>query len=356
MGRLKRGILFIVILIMPILIVDYYVDSYASFRVTYNKIGQISNKSNYCIVEDMPLSERKAKWAHVNLMDSVDYIVLGSSRSMILSSNDFDETSFYNMAVSGGCTVNDYMAEIYILYSQEKLPKRMLIEISPSIFNVNAGEIRWQEWGNNALYMENILNGEKETSDDSFLLGIQFKDIISPSYFKYNIEYLKQKKRVEVFENKMNDHQNYSTCHIDGSFMYSREYQRRYSSEEKLKNTINSCKAGGIYRCSDYYELDLELISKFENLMNFIKSEGVEISFYLPPYSEEMYEYISSDEYYGCILSVEQYILDYSSREGHALYGSYDPSESGLQISDLYDVYHVKKSKIMDTMWIRKEN
>ena len=34
-----------------------------------------------------------------------------------------------------------------------------------------------------------------------------------------------------------------------------------------------------------------------------------------------------------------------------ALYGSYDPEGSGLQMSDLYDVYHVKTEKTPDTFF-----
>ncbi len=355
MGKIKKSILFVIIVIIPILAVDYYVDSYASFRVTYNKIGQVSNKSNYCIGTDIPLSERKIKWAHVNLMDSVENMVLGSSRMMLLSSDDIGKTSFYNMAVSGGCTVNDYMAETYILYNQGKLPKQMLIEISPSIFNANSWENRWKEWGASTVYMENILNGKEEVSDDSFLLGIQVKDIFSPSYFKYNLEQLKKEKRVWFIENNMSDDQNYATWHVDGSYMYSREYQNHYTEDEILEKTIEECNSKNIYQCNDYHELDSELMSRFESLVDFLGEEGVEISFYLPPYSKDMYEYICTDEYYNSILAVEEYILEYSTEKGYTLYGSYNPEMSRLQLSDLYDVYHVKKQKIADTMWTREK-
>lgn len=66
----------------------------------------------------------------------------------------------------------------------------MMIEVSPSLFNANSGETRWREWGNNFVYFEKLLNGKKVRSDDSYLLGIQVKDILSPAYFQYNLRQL----------------------------------------------------------------------------------------------------------------------------------------------------------------------
>ncbi len=34
-----------------------------------------------------------------------------------------------------------------------------------------------------------------------------------------------------------------------------------------------------------------------------------------------------------------------------ALYGSYDPAGCGLEMTDLYDIYHVKTEKMMDTFY-----
>lgn len=100
--RLYRVIGYVFLILAPIVFVDYYVDSYASFRITYNKIGKASVQSNYCVGEEIPLSERKAKWAKINHMDSVEYMILGSSRSLMFSSENLKISSFYNLGVSGG--------------------------------------------------------------------------------------------------------------------------------------------------------------------------------------------------------------------------------------------------------------
>lgn len=186
-GQMKRvnvikPIIFSLITAGIILSTDYYVDSYASIRITYDKIAQIAQEHNYYLGTEIPLSERKAKWARVNHMERKHCMALGSSRIQMLTGDKLAKDSFYNMCVSGGSSVNDYLAEIYILYSQEKLPDKLLMEISPPMFNAHSNENRWKEWGDNSAYMRQFLEGnmpEEKQSD----LGIQWKDIISPAYF-----------------------------------------------------------------------------------------------------------------------------------------------------------------------------
>lgn len=353
---INRIIVFLFLMIIPILIVDYYVDSYASFRITYNKIGKISLESNYCVGKDIPVSERKSKWATLNYMDNADYIILGSSRSMLFSSKNLGIDSLYNLGVSGGCTVNDYLAEVYILYQNKKLPQYMLIEISPYIFNSKLEEQRWKEWGNNAEYMRCILNGENIHYDDSALLGVQIKDIISPSYFKYNLNQLQEKKRVYIEVSNNDENEKLTTWHIDGSISYSIEFQNKNNDEVIIRNIKSICDNKTIYGCSDFDMIDGELVNDFCELLLFLKENNVEVSFYLPPYSKPMYNYISEEVAYNTIIDVEDWVINYGRDNHIQVYGSYDPTYCNVEISDLYDEYHIKDYKIRDTLWARDEN
>lgn len=352
MIKVIKPVVFCLILLIVIFSIDYYVDSYAAIRVTYEKVANISSKYNYCVGTEIPLSERKPKWALINLMEKKDFIVMGSSRVEMLTSENMEEESFYNICVSGGSTVGDYLAETYILYSQNKLPERMLIEISPSIFNVNSGEARWREWDNNTVYMEQILEGGPPNVRQPSL-GIQWKDLLSPSYFQYNVQNLMEGKRVWVESSDDYDNPIYLTVHSDGSYMYSREYQNKYTEEQILEQTENICNNRTVYLCSHFMEIDEDLKKTFEELVWFLVSHDVEISFYLPPYSEPMYNFISTDDMYEVILDVEEYILAFASENNLKVFGSYDPEESELQIKDLYDPYHVREEKIIDTLWER---
>ncbi len=354
--RIIKCFVFIVILILPILAVDYYVDAYASFRVTYNRIAKDTIDINYCLGQDIPLSERKIKWAKMNNLEKVDYIVLGSSLSMLFSGENLGIDSFYNLGVSGGSTVNDYLAEVYILYIQDKLPSHMLIEVSPSIFNRNNGDERYLEFGNSSEYMRDVMAGvDGKPKDDSFLLGVQIRDLIMPEYFKYNFEMLQESKRTyyELTDNHENDE--LSTWLTDGSYVYSRRFATK-NDEVAIQNSIESiCESNTIYHCSDYREMDEGLINDFEQLILFLTSNNVEVSLYLPPYSAQMYAYITKTDCYKPILEVEEWAIAYGNDNHLQVYGSYDPATIGLELKDLYDAYHVRDYFQKSTLWTRIE-
>lgn len=342
---------FVAIIVVIIGFVNYYVDSYAELRVTYKMIGEMSTETNYCLKTSM--SERKAKWAKVNAMSPVEYMILGSSRSMLFSSDNLSISSFYNMGISGGCTVSDYYAETYILYHQGKLPEKMLIEISPAIFNATTGKKHSTAWGNSYDYMKRLLNGEDVNEDDSYLLGIQIKDALSLVYFQYNFKQLLKGGRVCVISNDEADDETLATQHIDGSYAYSRVFQSENDEAAVLESIEDACEQRNIFACSEFNELDAGLIEEFTELIDFLKKNNVSVSIYLPPYSKPMYEYICADDYYQPILEVEDWVLNYAKENNIQVYGSYNPEECGLELDDLYDGYHIKDYKVVDTLWAR---
>lgn len=145
----------------------------------------------------------------------------------------------------------------------------------------------------------------------------------------------------------------YTTVHKDGSYMYGRGYQNRYSEEEILQETEEICRNRTLYGCGEYTEIDESLQETFEELIQFLLDHQVEISFYLPPYSRPMYDFICKDGEYQIITEVETYILDYGKQKEIEILGSYDPEGSGLEMEDFYDPYHIRMEKIMDTLWRR---
>ena len=48
---------------------------------------------------------------------------------------------------------------------------------------------------------------------------------------------------------------------------------------------------------------------------------------------------------------MEERIRQIAADKNAALYGSYDPAGCGLEMTDLYDIYHVKTEKMMDTFY-----
>lgn len=334
--------------------VDYYVDSYASLRITYKSIGKLSTVSNYSKGTDISLSERREKWGKLLYMKPAQYILLGSSRSMQISQSTLKKNSFYNLSVSGGCTIEDYLSEVYILESLNKIPNYLLLEVSPSMFNNYTRHHQYQDWGNSYEYMKDMITGgELIKKDESSLLGIQYKDLIAPSYFQYNFQQLLEGNRTYIIATDLYDNDLLPTQHVDGSYAYSREYQKMYDTDAIYESIEETCKNRNVFFCKNFESLDYEVVNEFELLISYLENKGINISFYLPPYSEYMYDYICNDDYYHSILEVEDYILAFSRDNSIQVYGSYNPTNSHLQLSDQYDAYHIKPEKIKDTMWVR---
>ena len=147
-----------------------------------------------------------------------------------------------------------------------------------------------------------------------------------------------------------------ATFHVDGSYVYSKEYQSQNDAEfiaEKSKQLYENREIRGY---KDYDEMDPQLIEDFEKLMGYLKSVDCHVSFYLPPYSDYLYDCICKDDYYHAAFEVEDYILKYAETNDLQVYGSYDPSHCGITFEDLYDPYHIKIDRIADTLWPRFED
>ena len=106
-----------------------------------------------------------------------------------------------------------------------------------------------------------------------------------------------------------------------------------------------------VYRMTDFHKIDEESMALFVALVDYLQERGVEVMLYLPPYSPMMYNYIESAEQYQITFQIEERIRQLAAGRHIALYGSYDPAGCGLEMTDLYDIYHVKTEKMMDTFY-----
>jgi len=121
--------------------------------------------------------------------------------------------------------------------------------------------------------------------------------------------------------------------------------------EEVIAMTQQTMEEQVVYRLTDYREIDEESMEMLAALIDYLKDQGVEVILYLPPYSPMLYDYIESEPDFQIALEVEREMRKFASGKQIALYGSYDPAGSGLEMTDLYDVYHVKAEKGPDTFY-----
>ncbi len=375
MKKWCKAVLFVIPLLSMVAAVNWYVDSYAYLRVTYDEIGEemVRRSMNVTGLEESDFNDRKLLLACLQQQETAkEVIIAGSSRVMNFEHEMFGTDSFYNTGLSES-TLYDLLAVVGILEEKGHLPKKMVIGVDAFLFNTSHNNERWKELEAYAVSMENrieaqdnvageaaskqagtdVLDGtggqDPERSGQQISTGRDDSKWLSLDYFRYNVTLLPERKRFMVAYTRDWETEQYLK-HCDGSIAYQREL-REVSAEDVEELTRQAIEEQVVYRMTDYGEIDERSMEMFDALIGWLQGRGVEVMLYLPPYSPMMYNYIESAQQYQITFQVEERIRQIASERQAALYGSYDPAGSGLKMTDLYDLYHIKTEKMMDTFY-----
>lgn len=359
MSRNKKTgkIITIAIFILPLLLlvgfVNWYVDSYALLRVTYDDIAaQMAEGKHVAGLEESDYNDRNLLLARIKEMkEAPQVMIFGSSRVYTFDRSMFGTDSFYNAGLSEA-TIYDLLAAAGIAASQDKLPEKAVIGVDAFLFNKSHDNEKWRELESYVNYMTLTLDGKlsPELSRPHKDTGRDWGKTLSLDYFRYNITLLPEKKRFAVSYTDAMETEVYLK-HSDGSVAYERSLREVPVSEVEAL-TRQSMEEHVVYRMTDYNEIDQAHFERFSRLIDYLRGEGVEVILYLPPYSPMMYNYIESEEAFRITMDVEEKVKVLAAEKGIALYGSYDPAGCGLEMTDLYDVYHVKAEKTPDTYYL----
>lgn len=378
MKKWSKALLFILPLLCMVAAVNWYVDSYAYLRITYDEIGRqmAVNSMNVTGLQESDFNDRSLLLACLKQQEErKELIVAGSSRVMNFDHTMFGTDSFYNTGLSES-TIYDLLAVTGILAQHGQLPEKMIIGVDAFLFNNSHNNERWKDLEDYVFYMEGLLgeyaadaeNGntgdtdaeagsartglEKRTmhgTTPDISTGRQHSKWLSLDYFRYNITLLPEHKRFLVDYTKDWETEQYLK-HYDGSIAYQKSL-REVAVEDVEELTRQSIDEHVVYRMTDFHQIDEESMELLDRLICYLQGQGVEVILYLPPYSPMMYNYIESEEQYQITFQIEERIRQMASENGAPLYGSYDPEGCGLEMTDLYDIYHVKTEKMPDTFY-----
>lgn len=352
MKKWLKAVLFVIPLLLFIGWVNWYVDSYALLRVTYDGIAaQMAAGKNVEGLEESDYNDRNLLAARLQGMEEAPQVmVLGSSRVYTFDHTMFGTDSFYNAGLSEA-TVYDLLAVSGILFKQDKLPETVVIGVDAFLFNKSHDNEKWKELESYVNYMSLTMEGKlsPELAHPRKDTGRDWKKTLSLDYFRYNVTLLPEGKRFAVSYTEDWETDGYLK-HSDGSVSYQREL-REVNPADVEEMTRQAMEEHVVYRMTDYEEIDKQHFQYFSWLIEDLQQAGVEVILYLPPYSPMMYNYIESEEAFQIALEVEEEVKNLAAREKIALYGSYDPAGCGLAMTDLYDVYHVKAEKTADTYY-----
>ena len=270
----------------------------------------------------------------------------------------FGTDSFYNTGLSES-TFKDLLAVVGILERNGLLPEKMVIGVDAFLFNTSHNNDRWMELEQYADYMEKQLDNTARTErtdagpaagfGTQINTGRDYGKLLSLDYFRYNVTLLPEHKRFAVAYTQDWETEQYLK-HYDGSIAYQRSL-REVAVKDVEELTRQSMEEQVVYRMTDYHEIDERSMELFAELTAYLQGRGVEVILYLPPYSPMLYDYMQSAAQYQIVFQVEERIRQIASEKQAALYGSYDPAGCSLEMTDLYDIYHVKTEKMMDTFY-----
>ena len=122
----------------------------------------------------------------------------------------------------------------------------------------------------------------------------------------------------------------------DGSIYYP--YKIRYKTNEEVKLDAVAFAKHNPYSLGKYD--NLSNIQLFEDFINYLKFNKVDVILFLPPYNPISYDLLLESEKYNMILSAEKYLINFSKLKNVSLKGSYNPYEYGLINEDFFDAVH----------------
>ena len=334
---LKKIIFFSFPIVIVLIIVNFTIDPANLFSSVYeDKIAtalisgnNITNIDNY--------DERKLQKNIIGKLHACPQtIVLGSSRTMLINSDNCNTSSFFNSSVSGA-SIEDILS-IYQMYENKNfLPKKIILAIDPWLLNENSGQERWKSIASEYNdFLKSIDEETEEISDDKYY------QLISPSYFQSAVKILiTGKKMPKVTKIRLNK---YLTKLKDGSITYDAKY--RNVGDKEILNKVDNFIEGKIYSIEGFNQLSLKHKLLLNELIKKMEDNNTEIVFFLTPYHPKAYEFIAKQIKYRNVFESEDYFKKIAKQKNIKVIGSYNPFNVDLNASDFYDGMHCNEKGI----------
>ena len=276
----------------------------------------------------MELNDRiyKRKLAEANRNSHVEYLVVGSSRVMTISS-DIIGSNLLNLGMNSG--------NMYDLVTSYEICKENDITFDKIIIGLdyyslaNSDDDRWET---NSKYFYHFLNEQDQPFHFNMFYDV-LVNLFSLSYFQKSISSsFSARDELKATDALCNDTRTY---HIDGSMCYQSEIRHRSQIDIDAKAES--------YYVKDCTVVNEKLVGYFEMMLEDLNKKGIEIYFYFAPYHPIYYSRICQNE---TILDSDSRLHKIAEKYGVETIGSFDPNEVGCETSDFYDAAHPRTEKV----------
>lgn len=349
---LKTTFLVIIFLISVIISINLFVDPgkiYLKKIVTEQKANDYIKKlldTKNGLVRD-GWNERLIKTTLAKEAGDFECVVLGSSHIIQISSirkigNIQTQCgNLLNLGVSGG-SLEDIFVFSYLIFKNNKLPKKVFIDIDPWTLKFNM-DSRYGAYMNEYVKMNELLTINNKVETISYEEKV-LKNLINWEYFYYSIQTLKDKK-LKAF-----DYFNKKIITPSKSYIYSRGYEKSiilpdgghiYSSEyiaKQEKNNPNIPIGGGDYKISGK-EYDIFAVNNLIKLLTLYQSNDVKVNFILTPYHPNVFKNEKTKSVKH-METVKKVITEIAQKYNIKIYGSFFPGELGCKENEYLDFMH----------------
>lgn len=328
---MKRFLIYAFIIVVPILtgigIVNYVVDPAHVLNKQMQRFIADGIGQGYSITNLINQDERifKRNVAEVYSKDTIDYLILGPSQIMTITS-PVDSITVLNLGVSA-CRIQDYLAFYEICKEYGIHYVNVLVAIDPSLFNEEFVDVRWKS---NSQYYYRFKNRK-----DEIKIVDDFEKLFSVSYFQEAIKSLQSSEpQMEPCYTKETENIN-STYDCFGSLTYGETYREMAQSKT---DSLASNELHGSF--ANYNSLSMSTQKDFELLFDSLRITGANIYIVESPYHPMLYDRLMESK--GFCQAVE-YIEQFAVTNNIRLCGTYNPSDAGLKNESFYDGAHMKK-------------
>lgn len=312
--------------------VNYFGDAAKLFGNEYEKMissillegKNVTNISNY--------DERRLQKELIENLNTVpDIVILGSSRTMLINNEYFEEYSLLNNSVSGA-SLEDLISIYQIYKSKGIIPGKVLIGIDPWLFNDNNNLLRWKS-------LESEYNKFLK-KDLIFAHNLyKYREVFSPSYFQNSIKQLTKPRTPEASLAKYNWS---NTKLTDGSLTYSKSYRESTISDINVR--VQNYTQGNVYGLESFKALSPNIIREFKLLVKDLIANNSQIIFFLAPYHPNVYPVIKVK--YPLVEKTEIFINNFAKKNDIKIFGSFNPSRARVREDDFYDGMHLKEKGV----------
>jgi hypothetical protein len=316
---------------------NYAVDTNMVFHPENIKVITEKIMDGHMVSYNLNISDRRIQSLVVEDSDTkIDTVIIGSSRSAQVGIEHFNKNAvkgtFWNNSVAGA-GFEDFLGITGIYIREGYLPKMMLIFVDPWIFNKNNFDSRYKDIESEYNLAKNIIFGDNSDSKEvkSPLSGLSA--LTSLDYTKENLKSLFRGNEYEIVEKR----QPKKFVRGPGGRIY---YPLERDDSKRIMADIKSFISPPVYRLEGFDSIDHT--KRFESYIKYLTDNDVDVALALTPYPPFVYDFLTINNNYKVIISVENYILDFAAKKDLQVLGSYSPYKLNLSNSDFLDGMHPK--------------